>query len=65
MNVAAARSRRASRPTEEAAAFAAELRELVAAAGRAAGVDVAAFRKAVAQDLSLCTRSPRFLLQGP
>ena len=52
MNVAAARSRRASRPTEEAAAFAAELRELVAAAGRAAGADVAAFRKAVAQDLA-------------
>jgi len=52
MNVAAARSRRASRPSEEVALHANELRELVAAAGRIAGADGAAFRKLVAQDLA-------------
>ena len=48
----AGRSRRAPRPAEEAAVFAAPLRDIVAAAGRTAGTDAAAFRKAAARDLA-------------
>jgi [protein-PII] uridylyltransferase len=52
MNVAAGRARRATRPAEEASAYAQELRDLVAAAGRAAGGDILGFRKAAAQALA-------------
>jgi [protein-PII] uridylyltransferase len=52
MNIAAGRTRRATRPAEEASAYAHELRELVAAAGRAAGADSLGFRTAAAQALA-------------